>query len=68
MKQYQQRMINEYNDLNIKIEKLDKFINNIKNGTSYIKLKYPIELLEAQLRAMQQYSLCLNKRIKAEEI
>lgn len=61
MKDYQKRVINERNDLNTKLERLNAFLDD--NHTNVILDE--LERLRKQTVVMQQYLEILDKRIEA---
>ena len=63
MEAYKERMIDEYNELNKRIVKLDKFIAKIDNGDAYTIDDTQYHLLVAQSYAMHTYSRILLLRM-----
>lgn len=61
MKQYLERMVNEYNDLQDKIRKLIVFILECEE-TSRVE-KHELLDLKEQLEHMQQYKYVLERRL-----
>ena len=62
MKSFEQRVIDEKNDLDDKIEKLSVFI--MTSGTFIILDNDEQENLKLQLNIMSSYSLVLNNRMR----
>lgn len=60
MEDFKTRLITEEQELNIKIEKLESFLNSdkIKNID-----KDQLDLLNSQLKAMKKYTHCLKMRL-----
>lgn len=68
---YKERFIAEYNQLNIRIKKLEKFVGKIKYAV-YAEVEEPkhdcpLEVLERQLFAMKLYKLILEIRAEKYE-
>jgi len=61
MKDYQQRVIDEKDELDGKLEKLNNFIDS--DGYDSIEDGRDKDLLDEQLQAMSDYSDILGKRI-----
>ena len=68
MKPYQERFINEYNELSGRITKLDNMLKKYKNGELDFELDCPYELLYTQLVYMINYLCVLEKRAEIENI
>lgn len=65
MQAYQQRVIDEKNELQSKTEKLAAFLNDIEKVSKLDKI--PIRLLHIQYHAMQVYLITLEQRIELFE-
>ena len=65
---YKERFIAEYEQLSIRLLKLQNTISTYKNGSLEFDPDSPIELLEAQEEIMSTYKMILEKRAKYEEI
>lgn len=61
-----QRVIAEKNELDIKIEKLEKFLKDVPENFE-ISI-HQLYLLSEQLVCMKRYSFILNERLKEGEI
>lgn len=68
MKNYKQRMIEEYKQLAERLVKLGRLVEKHQSGTLDFKLTCPIELLEDQYCAMRLYFNILAQRAKIEGI
>ena len=68
MKPYQERFINEYNELSGRITKLDNMLKKYKNGELDFEPDCPYELLYTQLIYMVNYLCVLEERAKIENI
>ena len=68
MKPYQERFINEYNELSERITKLDNMLKKYKNGELDFEPDCPYELLYTQLIYMVNYLCVLEERAKIENI
>ena len=68
MKPYQERFINEYNELSERIVKLDNMLKKYKNGELDFESDCPYELLYTQLIYMVNYLCVLEKRAEIENI
>lgn len=68
MNDYKQRMIDEYNQLKERANKLGIMISHYYAGTLDFKPNCPIELLEAQHCTMCAYLKILEQRAKIEGI
>ena len=68
MKPYQERFINEYNELSERITKLDNMLKKYKNGELDFTPDCPYELLYTQLVYMVNYQCVLEKRAEIENI
>ena len=62
------RLVAEYIQLCIRINKLESLIKGIKSGTAPFKANCPNELLEDQLHTMVEYRSELEQRFKYEGI
>ena len=65
---YKLRFKAEYNQLEIRIKKLEQMLKSWKEGTLGFEPKCSYELLECQLSAMKNYLGFLKQRSKIEEI
>lgn len=65
---YKKRFIAEYNQLDIRINKLHNTLKQYYMDSLDFKLSAPIEILEAQLSAMEYYKFILKERAKLEGI
>ena len=65
---HKKRFLAEYQQLKIRIEKLDKIIVAYKAGTLDFELNCPIELLRDQKQAMENYLFLLKVRAEFENI
>ena len=65
---YKDRFIAEYEQLAIRLLKLDNTIRMIKEKTLDYEPESPIELLEAQAQVMRVYKKILEKRAIKENI
>ena len=68
MKPYQERFINEYNELHDRTVKLDNMLKKYKNGELDFEPDCPYELLYTQLVYMINYLCVLEKRAEIENI
>ena len=68
MKDYKQRMVNEYNELKERTDKLGLMIGNYHGGTLDFEPNCPIELLETQYYTMCAYLKILEQRAEVEGI
>lgn len=65
---YKERFRAEYQQLRIRIEKLGKTILDYQYGSLPFQPACPIELLQKQLAAMEEYLIILVERASIEEI
>lgn len=65
---YENRFLAEYRQTKIRYEKLHRLIIKARAGTLGVKLKYSVELLEAQAAAIGQYLKILEVRAEIEGI
>lgn len=65
---YKERFTAEYEQLSIRAQKLETFIDNYRNGRLSFKPMCSIELLEQQLHVMKAYMAVLEERAKIEGI
>lgn len=65
---YKDRFIAEYEQLCIRLLKLQNLITHIKGGETDFAPDSPIELLETQEEIMSTYKTILEKRAKYERI
>lgn len=63
---HDKRFMAEYNQLNIRIASLKSLLTKYKNGELDFEPKCSQELLEFQLKAMEDYKTALNERITIE--
>lgn len=68
MEDYKQRMINEYQELKERYEKLHSMIVKYEAGTLDFKPDCSIELLKKQAHAMGEYLYILEVRAQIENI
>lgn len=68
MEDYKVRFIKEYKELKDRCEKLNRMLECYYAGTLDFELTCPIMLLEAQLRSMSEYLICLERRAEIEKI
>ncbi len=68
MKDYQKRMVSEFNDLRDRSDKLEKIIRKQRHGKLEFELACPIRLLVRQHNAMLDYLECLKERAIEEDI
>ena len=68
MTDYQQRFVQEYNDLVDRYLKLNRFLYNIETNSINTKIDCPIELLKEQLEVMWRYIEILWERSLHEKI
>ena len=66
MEAYQERLIKEYNELTLKIEKIRDVLKKYDLKELEFKLNCPISLLENQLIAMSSYKYYLGRRLIIE--
>lgn len=65
---YKERFKAEYYQLKIRTDKLHYIVNDYYDGDLKFELSCPIDLLEAQLNAMDVYLYLLEQRAKIENI
>ena len=65
---YKKRFIAEYNQVKIRLKKLDKTLSDYHDGTLKFKLDSGIELLTFQSNAMNRYLQILEERALREDI
>lgn len=65
---YKERFAAEYEQLSIRVQKLETFIDNYRNGRLSFKPTCNIELLEQQLDIMKAYIAVLEERAKIEGV
>lgn len=65
---YKERFTAEYEQLSIRAQKLEIFIDNFRNGRLSFKPTCNIELLEQQLDIMKAYMAVLEERAKIEGV
>lgn len=65
---YKERFTAEYEQLSIRAQKLETFINNYRNSQLSFKPICSIELLEQQLDIMKAYIAVLEERAKIEGV
>lgn len=65
---YKERFKAEFEQTRIRHYKLSTLISKYAQGTLEFKPSCPIDLLDKQLKAMQDYLSCLMKRAKIENI
>lgn len=65
---YKERFTAEYEQLSIRAQKLETFIDNYRNSRLSFKPICSIELLEQQLDIMKAYMAVLEERAKIEGI
>ena len=65
---YKERFTAEYNQLSIRAQKLEIFIDNYRNGRLSFKPMCSIELLEQQLDIMKAYMAVLEERARIENV
>ena len=68
MEAYKDRFINEFNQLVVRINKLERIIMSAKENTLDFNLSCPIDLLEKQLAIMKDYRAILLQRATIEDI
>lgn len=62
MEDFVKRMITERDELKERIDKLEKFINQVDNGNAKV-LDYEFDAMRGQLDYMEKYYVILNTRI-----
>lgn len=65
---YKERFTAEYEQLSIRAQKLETFINNYRNSRLSFKPICSIELLKQQLDIMKAYMAVLEERAKIEGV
>ena len=60
---YQERAIDEYNELTARMQKLREFIKRVEDGVVDMDEVKDFNLLKAQLSAMETYQTILYERI-----
>ena len=65
---YKERFTAEYEQLSIRAQKLETFIDNYRHGRLSFKPTCSIELLERQLDIMKAYMAVLEERAKIEGV
>ena len=65
---YKERFTAEYEQLSIRAQKLETFIDNYRQGRLSFKPTCSIELLEQQLDIMKAYMAVLEERAKIEGV
>ena len=65
---YKERFTAEYEQLCIRAQKLEIFIDNYRNGRLSFKPMCSIELLEQQLDIMKAYMAVLEERARIENV
>lgn len=65
---YKERFTAEYEQLSIRAQKLETFIDNYRNDGLNFKPMCSIELLEQQLDIMKAYIAVLEERAKIEGV
>lgn len=68
MEDYKQRVVNEYNELKGRADKLGLMLVKESRGGLDFELTCPIELLKAQYNAMKAYLNILEVRAEIEGI
>lgn len=68
MEAYKQRMVNEYNELKERTEKLGKLLDKHLYGELDFGLNCPVALLESQYYTMQAYLSILVQRAEIEGV
>ena len=68
MEAYKQRMIDEYNQLKERMDKLGEFLKKAKRNELAFELSCPIDLLQSQWYAIGAYLKILETRAKFERI
>ena len=68
MEVYKQRMVNEYNELKERIDKLGFVLVKESRGGLDFELSCPVNLLKAQYNAMNSYLNILKVRAEIEGI
>ena len=65
---YKERFTAEYNQLCIRAQKLEIFIDNYRNGRLNFKPTCDLELLSRQLDIMKAYIAVLEERARIENV
>lgn len=65
---YTERLIAEYQQLGIRIEKLRRVLFRLGHGDLVFNISSPLEVLQKQLDGMLVYQEALTQRIKDEKI
>lgn len=65
---YKERFTAEYEQLSIRAQKLETFIDNYRHGRLSFKPTCSVELLEQQLDIMKAYMAVLEERAKIEGV
>lgn len=65
---YKERFRAEYDQLNIRMTKLEKFIEMFKDDELSFEPTCSIDLLEKQLDVMKTYKVILEERAKLENV
>ena len=65
---YKEQFTAEYDQLSIRAQKLETFIDNYRHGRLSFKPACNIELLEQQLDIMKAYMAVLEERAKIEGV
>ena len=65
---YKERFTAEYEQLSIRAQKLEIFIDNYRNGRLNFKPTCDLELLSRQLDIMKAYMAVLEERAKIEGV
>ena len=68
MEAYKQRMVNEYNELKERTDKLGFMLVKESRGCLDFELSSPVSLLKAQYNAMESYLNILKVRAEIEGI
>ena len=68
MEDYKIRMVNEYRELQDRINKLGAIINKATDGTLDFDLNCPLRLLQLQYDAMWTYKSVLLMRAEIEQV
>ena len=65
---YKERFTAEYEQLSIRAQKLETFIDNYRNGRLSFKPTCDLELLSRQLDIMKAYMTVLEERARIENV
>lgn len=68
MEDYQKRMVEEYNELKERADKLNTLLGKERNGLLDFELSCPLELLNAQYNTMRAYQAILKRRARIEGV